>query len=145
MDDQVDIEINGRELKISSRVWEKLQCITNESRERSMNTTFFRKLALIAAYFRESPDYVLMYLEPILAMVKNNIHPETAFVLFDDFSKIEFLAQMDAEESVNKRMAQNKRVAQAQKKRILFAKIKQEWEIEKENKNGYSAHKLQET
>ena len=142
MDDQVDIEINGRELKISLRVLEKLQCIANESKERGIDTSFFEKLTLIAAYFRRSPDYVLMYLEPILEMVKNNIHPGKAFVLFDDFSKIEFLAQMDAEESVNKRMAQNKRVAQAQKKRILFAKIKQEWEIEKENKNGKSLKEL---
>ena len=142
MDDQVDIEINGRELKISLRVLEKLQCIANESKERGIDTSFFKKLTLIAAYFRRSPDYVLMYLEPILEMVKNNIHPGKAFVLFDDFSKIEFLAQMDAEESLNKRMAQNKRVAQAQKKRILFAKIKQEWEIEKENKNGKSLKEL---
>ena len=142
MDDQVDIEINGRELKISLRVLEKLQCIANESKERGIDTSFFKKLTLIVAYFRRSPDYVLIYLEPILEMVKHNIHPSKAFVLFDDFSKIEFLAQMDAEESVNKRMAQNKRVARAQKKRILFAKIKQEWEIEKENKRGKSLKEL---
>ena len=142
MDDRIDVEIDGRELKISLRVLEKLQSIANESRERGIDTSFFKKLTLIAAYFRRSPDYVLMYLEPILEMVKHNIHPGKAIVLFDDFSKIEFLAQMDAEESVNKRMAQNKRVARAQKKRILFAKIKQEWEIEKENKRGKSLKEL---
>ena len=83
-----------------------------------------------------------MYLDPILEMVKSNIHPGKAFVLFDNFSKIEFWAKMDAEESVNKRMAQNKRVEQAQKKRILFEKIRQEWEIEKENKGGKSLKEL---
>ena len=142
MDNFIEVEMNNRDLKISCRVLEKLQSIESESRKQGMNTSFLLKLQMIAAYFRKSPDYVLMYLESILEMVKNNIHPGKAFVLFDDFSKIEFLAQMDAEESVNKRMAQNKRVAQAQKKRILFAKIKQEWEIEKENKNGKSLKEL---
>ena len=144
MDDMVDIEINGRDLKISLRVLEKLQFIANESRKRGMDTSFLKKITLIAAYFRKSPDYVLMYLEPILNMVENNIHPGKAFVLFDDFSKIEFMAQMDAEESANKRMAQNKRVEQAQKERNLFAEIQLEWAAEKVRKGGKSLKELLE-
>ena len=37
MDDMVDVEINGRDLKISLRVLEKLQFIANESRKRGMD------------------------------------------------------------------------------------------------------------
>ena len=144
MDDMVDVEINSRDLKISLRVLEKLRFIANESRKRGIDTSFLKKITLIAAYFRKSPDYVLMYLEPILNMVENNIHPGKAFVLFDDFSKIEFMAQMDAEESANKRMAQNKRVEQAQKERKLFAEIQLEWAAEKVRKGGKSLKELLE-
>ena len=135
MDDRIDVEIDGRELKISLRVLEKLQCIANESKERGIDTSFFKKLTLIVAYFRRSPDYVLMYLEPTLEMVKHNIHPGKAIVLFDDFSKIEFLAQMDAEESVNKRMAQNKRVGELRRK---------EFYLRKSSKNGRLKKKIKE-
>lgn len=142
MDDFIDVEMNMRDLKISCRVVEKLQSIESESRKRGMNTSFLWKLQMIAAYFRKSPDYVLMYLEPILEMVKNNINPGVAFVLFDDYQRIEFMAKMDAETSVKKRKAQNKRMDAIQEKRETFAKIKQKWDIEKNKKTGKSLKEL---
>ncbi len=142
MDDFIDVEMNMRDLKISCRVVEKLQSIESESRKRGMNTSFLWKLQMIAAYFRKSPDYVLMYLEPILEMVKNNIHPGAAFVLFDDYQRIEFMAKMDAETSVKKRRAQNKRMDDTQEEREKFAKIKQKWDIEQTEKAGKSLKEL---
>ena len=142
MDDFIDVEMNNRDLKISCRVLEKLQSIESESRKQGMNTSFLLKLQMIAAYFRKSPDYVLMYLEPILEMVKNNIHPGAAFVLFDDYQRIEFMAKMDAETSVKKRRAQNKRMDDIEKEREKFAKIKQKWDIEKTKKAGKSLKEL---
>lgn len=142
MDDFIDVEMNMRDLKISCRVVEKLQSIESESQKQGMNTSFLLKLQMIAAYFRKSPDYVLMYLEPILEMVKNNIHPGAAFVLFDDYQRIEFMAKMDAETSVKKRRAQNKRMDDTEKEREKFAKIKQKWDIEQTEKAGKSLKEL---
>lgn len=142
MDDFVNVEVNGRNLKISSQVLEKLLSIKAVTQKQGLDTSFWDKLVMIAAYFRQSPEYVLMYLEPILEMVKNNIHPGTAFVLFDEYLRIELLAKMDAEESVRKRKAQNKRWAAAQKKRELFKKIKQEWDVEKTQNGGKSLKEL---
>ena len=103
-----------------------------------MDTNFFKKLLKISVHFRKNPDFVLMYLEPILEMVKNNIHPGKAFVLFEEYYEIFFTAEMHAKESIKKRMAQESRIEKIRKKRKLFFQIKHEYEEEKTHNKSIS-------
>lgn len=131
MSDFIEYEINGRNIEIPCEIAEKLSMIAKECNERDMDTNFFKKLLTISVYFRKNPDFVLMYLEPILEMVKNNIHPGKAFVLFEEYCEILFNAKMHAKESIKKRMAQENRIKKIYEKRELFFKIQQEYEEEK--------------
>lgn len=131
MSDFIEYEINGRNIEIPCEIAEKLSMIAKECNERDMDTNFLKKLLTISVHFRKNPDFVLMYLEPILEMVKNNIHPGKAFVLFEEYCEILFNAKMQAKESIKKRMAQENRIKKIYEKRELFFKIQQEYEEEK--------------
>ena len=100
MSDFIEYEINGRNIEIPCEIAEKLSMIAKECNVRDMDTNFFKKLLKISVHFRKNPDFVLMYLEPILEMVKNNIPPGKAFVLFEEYCEILFNAKMQAKESI---------------------------------------------
>ena len=87
MSDFIEYEINGRNIEIPCEIAEKLSMIAKECNVRDMDTNFFKKLLKISVHFRKNPDFVLMYLEPILEMVKNNIPPGKAFVLLKNIVK----------------------------------------------------------
>lgn len=138
------IKLGGRNLDISRRVLQKLIEIKKECEKNEMDTTFIIKLMFIAAYYRKSPEYVLMYLEPVLEMVKNKIVPSKAFALFEDFLNIDQNVKKDAKESIRKRMAQENRLVKIQQKRELFKKIRDEYKLQKEEKKGKSLKMLLE-
>ena len=138
MSDFIEYEINGRNIEIPCEIAEKLSMIAKECNERDMDTNFLKKLLTISVHFRKNPDFVLMCLEPVLEMVKNNIHPGKAFVLFEEYCKILFIAEMHAKESIKKRMAQESRIKKICEKRKLFLQIKHEYEEEKTHDKSIS-------
>ena len=129
MEDYKNIEIAGRNLRVSQRVIDMLYEIEKESEKRKLDTdSYFGTLKMMATYYRNVPDYVLICLEPILEMVKNNIDPSNAFKLFESYSEIITRAENHSAESRMKRMAQESRVKKTLEKRKLFEQIKQDRE-----------------